>query len=134
MFGALLVLAATILGFCILCLNSAGQPADYGDYGLLALICGGVGLLVVGMQYMAFYLVGRFKSQQLAGIIMMLPGFLTFFGSQFLMDYALNIPDLYSWFVRHIALVSVALMAAGVMVWLLGIWFSSKVIDKRDMN
>lgn len=132
-FGAFLILAGTLIGFLVLCISLRGEemPAYFVP---LTMLSAGIGLLVIGIQYTLFYLMGKFKSQQMAGIVMMLPGFVMFFGSQAIASYAIDIPAMYSWLMNHIALVGAGGLAAGLIIWFLGIQISAVIVEKRDMN
>lgn len=95
--------------------------------------CFGVGLIVLSFQYTAFYAIGKMKSQQFAGIIMMVPGFILLFGANFIIEKIMtNMPSEVDWIVSNLNIFAILIMVSGIAVWGLGIIVTTKIIEKRD--
>ncbi|MDO4941255.1 MAG: ABC-2 transporter permease [Lachnospiraceae bacterium] len=94
-------------------------------------ICFGIGIIVISLQYVLFYAMGKIKSQQFLGIIMMAPGFLMFFMISYLAD---NIEGtrLLIWILEHPNQMMTGLIAAGIFLWLIGMFVCMGISKKKD--
>lgn len=93
----------------------------------------GIGILTTSLQYILFYALGKMKSQQLAGIIMMAPGFLMFFGLSYLIETLYDDFTFWlKWILTHIELIAIGFTIVGIVVWLVGMMVSYRITKNRD--
>lgn len=100
-----------------------------------------VGLILIALQDTILYIVGELKSQQMMGVIRMIPGFLFFFGgifvAEFLEEYyamegqALK-SDWFIWICNHQNLCCFLALAIGILIFGLGFFISVQVVKRRD--
>ena len=96
-------------------------------------LCFGVGLIFCSLQYILFFFLGRMKSQQMAGIVMMIPGFLMFFGFSFALEKGIGYLQPYlQWMAANPGLTAIILVAVSLLVWCAGILISSGIVKNRD--
>ena len=123
-----IVLALADMAIYVLCF---GRGVNGLGEGLA--ICFSTGLIFCSLQYILFYVLGRMKSQQMASIIMMIPGFLMFFGFSFLFEKGMNLLKPYlQWIKNNVGLASAVLVAASLVIWLAGILISGMIVKNRD--
>lgn len=90
-------------------------------------------LLFCSFQYILFYVLGKIKSQQLAGILMMLPGFVMFFGVNFLIDSMKSRAFLtQEWMIQNGSSIILALFLISVISFVFGIYSSTIIAKKKD--
>ena len=98
-----------------------------------ALLCFSVGLIFSALQNILFYALGKMKSQQMAGIVMMIPGFIMFFGINFALEYGIESLNSYmEWVKIHPGAFYGTMAAASLAVWCAGIVISAWIIKGRD--
>lgn len=110
-------------------------PLEDGFLGIFVQlgICFTISLIVISIQYLIFYAIGRIKSLQLAGIIMMAPGFIMFFGISYLIETMGEAwMDFYTWMSQHLIQVTLVFLAVGICIWVVGIGLSYLITKKRD--
>ena len=92
-----------------------------------------IALLFSSIQYIIFYALGKLKSQQLAGLIMMIPGFVMFFGVSFLASWMKeNTVVVLEWLIDNHSLVVLLLTLCSVLSFLIGIILSTMIVNKKD--
>lgn len=92
-----------------------------------------IALLFSSIQYIIFYALGKLKSQQLAGLIMMIPGFVMFFGVSFLASWMKeNTVVVLEWLIDNHSLVVLLLTLCSVLSLLFGIILSTMIVNKKD--
>lgn len=97
------------------------------------LISFGVSLLFCSLQYMLFYALGKMKSQQVASIVMMLPGFLMFFGVSYATEYiSKHVAITPQWLLENEFTIGISVALFGLVFWLLGIWIANIITRKKD--
>ncbi|MFA9376974.1 MAG: ABC-2 transporter permease [Lachnotalea sp.] len=133
LFGLLLLIFAmglSLISLVIYSLINNGIPSNWN----IAIIGSfGIGLIVLGFQYVVFYAMGKMKSQQFASLIMMAPGFILFFGANFIIGkIEKNMPSAVEWIASNLTAFAVLIMVVGIVIWVLSIIVTTKIIDKRD--
>lgn len=97
------------------------------------LIIFAVGMIISSLQYILYYAMGKGKSQQMMGIIRMIPAFIMFFLGGYVTDLItegkLSALD---WIMAHNTEITVILVAAGILLFVMGIAISSMVIKNKD--
>ena len=94
----------------------------------------GIGLMALAIQYTVFYWIGKMKSQQFAGLIMMLPGFALLIAIQFFMENLLGyLPKLAEWMYRNLPFCAVGSVLIGLVLCAGGIVISTRIVEKRDL-
>ncbi|RDY30032.1 ABC-2 transporter permease [Lachnotalea glycerini] len=132
-YGFMLQIAAFILSWI-----------DLGIYSILfqkiprlaivaTLGCLGIGLIFYSIQYTIFYMLGKIKSQQLAGIIMMTPGFIMLFGLSYFLKMINQYTELdMQWFANHSLLGSTAILFSGSIICIVSMTISAFIVEKKD--
>ena len=133
-FGACLVLLGIVMAVVVSFISNSLFQADMAYWDAAICCVAGVGLLIVSLQYTCYFGVGKFKSQQLASIIMMIPGFVLFFGGRALMESILMDAAKHKMVVDHIGILSVSVLGIGIVAWFLGIQISYGLVRNRDMS
>lgn len=133
LYGACLLIMIAIMTLILGMLHLF--PLQGGMQGLFVRlgICSTMSLIVISVQYLIFYAIGRLKSLQLAGIIMMAPGFIMFFGISYLIETRVDAwMDFYNWVFQHLNKVTIISLAVGICIWTAGIAFSYLITRRRD--
>lgn len=133
LYGLILQIIAIVINGLNLTIYSAlyGELPDFIVEAIL--ISFGIAIFFCSIQYLLFFALGKVKSQQMASIIMMLPGFIMFFGIGYIVEFIVNNEALNPlWIIENGMKISVATVAAGLVFWILGIALSYKVTEKRD--
>ena len=92
-----------------------------------------ISLIFCSLQYILFYALGKMKSQQLAGIVMIIPGFIMFFGVNLLIVYLSTHGIVTSdWISNHIDIIAIVLFFISLGFYILGIRASTMIAKKRD--
>lgn len=96
----------------------------------------GVGLIMIALQNVLLYAIGKGKSHQVIGIIRMIPGFVGFFGGMAILDEIQENPMQYAnlWIFSHPQESALLVLLIGVILYLLAIMISTAIIKKRDFN
>ncbi|PXV91590.1 ABC-2 family transporter [Lachnotalea glycerini] len=95
--------------------------------------CLGIGLIFYSIQYTIFYMLGKIKSQQLAGIIMMTPGFIMLFGLSYFLKMINQYTELdMQWFANHSLLGSTAILFSGSIICIVSMTISAFIVEKKD--
>ena len=106
------------------------------EYALEFMIgAAGAGIFVCSLQYIIFYLIGKIRSVQGMSIVRMIPGFVMFFGSNLILGWMEESSgESINWILSHTTLIAFSILAAGVMLCLLGIFLSRKIVERRDLS
>lgn len=131
--AVLMVIVCAILGAGLMITYSLMKKDTIG-YAYDFIIGGsGLGILVCSLQYILFYLLGKVKSVQAMSIVRMIPGFIVFFGSTLMTHWMEeNAPGTLVWIFNHTTLLAFGLLAAGLVICLVGILVSKKIVERRD--
>lgn len=93
-------------------------------------------LIVNAIQFIMLYALGHIKSQQLMGIIRMVPGFLMLYGFSYLMGYYEKNPDVnlgwLQWIFDNYLVASILILGAAIIIFFLGIVISNWIVSKKD--
>lgn len=133
LYGLILQIIAIVINGLNLTIYSAlyGELPDFILEGIL--ISFGISIFFCSIQYLLFFGLGKIKSQQMASIIMMLPGFIMFFGIGYIGEFILNNNSFNPlWIVENGMKISAATIVAGLVFWVLGIVLSHKITEKKD--
>lgn len=103
------------------------------------------GLIMLSLQYTLLYIIGNVKSQQLIGILRILPGFLFFFGGFWLVDFVNDyntsentegiikwMSNCLIWLCNHLLESTLIALLIGIIFFITGIFISVQVVKKRD--
>lgn len=78
-------------------------------------------------------MLGKIKSQQLAGIIMMTPGFIMLFGLSYFLKMINQYTELdMQWFANHSLLGSTAILFSGSIICIVSMTISAFIVEKKD--
>ena len=99
--------------------------------------------LVMAVQYTFMYAFGEMNSQQLMGIIRIVPGMVFLFGGSYILQILQEIMrgkresyqfliNALSWISEHMPLCSFLAVVLGMLLLLVGIGISVKIVEKRD--
>ncbi len=97
-------------------------------------------LIMLSIQYTIFYLVGELKSQQVMGLIRMIPGFLLFILGSIAMDIIQEesnsnlVFSFLTWINNHLFECVLLVFLIAVLIFLAGIFISVKIQKKRDFG
>lgn len=92
-----------------------------------------IALLFCTFQYILFYLLGKMKSQQLASLIMMVPGFLMFFGVNYLIAFlSEKSPITWERILQMRVTLNLFLFVFSALVFIMGIFISTFIVNRRD--
>ncbi|MGN0351574.1 MAG: ABC-2 transporter permease [Roseburia sp.] len=96
----------------------------------------GVGLIMIALQNVLLYAIGKGKSHQVIGIVRMVPGFAGFFAGMAILDEIQENPLQYAnlWIFSHPQESALLVLLIGVIIYLLAIMISTAIIKKRDFN
>lgn len=92
-----------------------------------------IALIFCSLQYILFYALGKMRSQQLAGLIMMIPAFLMFFGVNYVIEYmASNKIITTEWISQNRISISLGVFLFSVVIFIFGIYISTIIVKKKD--
>lgn len=136
LFSLGLIVYGVLAGMLIAAVMNHSKESFVQAYAGIFAGAAAAGLLVVSLQNILFYAIGKGKSKQMMSIIRMLPAFAAFFGGFTLIDKMKEQPDLSSarWIMDHADTVSFGALAIAAVVFVLGIMISTMLIQKRDFN
>ncbi|MDD3340400.1 MAG: ABC-2 transporter permease [Lachnospiraceae bacterium] len=133
LFGLFLLLFSMVLASLVAIVYGVIHPASHENWSLLIIGFLGGGLIMISLQYLLFYVLGKMKSQQFQGFIMMLPGFIFFFGINFLMEeYRELVPAIAAWISSHMNLFVLLLLLAGFVTFGVCSFVSTLIANRRD--
>lgn len=133
LFGMLLQAVAAVLSVIAVTVYGAIKGTSVTGMAQGMGLCFCIGLIFCALQYILFYALGRIKSQQMAAIIMMLPGFLMFFGISFLLEYGISYIGPYiEWMQANTEIAFGTLAVLSLMIWGAGILIAGAIMKKRD--
>lgn len=93
----------------------------------------GVSIIFCSLQYFLFYAVGSFGARQFTGIIMMIPGFLMFFGVPAAANWLISKGYINAdWIYDHRLILCIVLMAVSLIIWAGCILISTAIVRRRD--
>lgn len=136
LYGMSLIMIAVVLG--------AGAMAAFRVFGFqssamdiqLCLIVLAVGIFIMTAEYVFFYLFGENTSQNLLGIIRVVPGMCFFFVTANLSKELLKDPVKMTQAMetvgRYLNLISRIALTASLVMFVAAIWLCAAVTDKRD--
>lgn len=136
LYGIMLLLIASVEAIlCVgICRVMGGNTVGFSSELLLGIL--GISILTTGAQNTLFYGLGKVKNQQLMVIVQLVPGFLVFFGPQFLLDYIQENPEVgksvIRWVMENQLLTSCSVILIGVIAFVLGYIVSNYFVEKRD--
>ena len=99
-----------------------------------------IALIMLSIQYTIFYLVGELKSQQVMGLIRMIPGFLLFILGSIAMDIIQEesnsnlVFSFLTWIENHLFECILLTFFIAILIFLAGIFISVKIQKKRDFG
>lgn len=133
LFGLGLILISAFSGGVVLAISSGIQQQKIVNFLPVLSMCTGVTLIVLAIQYLFFYAMGKIKSQQFAGLIMMAPGFIVFFGLNiFLGKMMVSNMDILGWMMSHMELLAAGTLIVGIAMWIGSIYGATRLIEKKD--
>ncbi|GEM_PF-2323518 len=97
------------------------------------LLCISISLIFCSLQYILFYALGKMKSQQLAGIVMIIPGFVMFFGVNLMIVFMSKHGIVTSqWISNHMNSIAIVLFLFSIVFYVFGIQASTMIAKKKD--
>lgn len=131
-----LLLFGAITGTFIVVIGELLQKATMQGLEIMIPLAVGVGMIIIALQNVLLYAIGKGKSQQMIGIIRMIPGFVGFFVGIGIVDEIQKNPMQYAnlWFFSHPQEAALLVLLAGILVYIVGILVSTAIIKKRDFN
>ncbi|MDD2972603.1 MAG: ABC-2 transporter permease [Lachnospiraceae bacterium] len=133
LFGLGMILVSALLGMLVLLLGSGMEHQKNANLLPVLVTCIGITLIVLSFQYVLFYAMGKIKSQQFAGLIMMAPGFIFFFGMNFLLGkMQKNNVDILYWWMKHMEPLAWCVLLLGILLWIGSMRCAVRLIQKRD--
>lgn len=130
LFNNIYSLIISLINLSIYSLFSHTTPKHVWE-GILS--CISISLTFCSLQYILFYALGKMKSQQLAGFIMIIPGFVMFFGVNllivFMSTHGMIAPE---WLSNHLNIIAIVLFLFSIVSFGLGIKASSIIAIKKD--
>lgn len=139
LYGALMLLACACFGAVSMLFVSIKEGMKVPFVVPFYAVFLGMGLFMTGLEYMLLYLVGELKSQQVLGIIRMVPGFILFFaGTAIVGKFQENGVDGLEnsgwllWLVEHPDISSLLVLLFGILLFLLGFVLSVFVVKRKD--
>ncbi len=134
-FGLLLLLMLDVFLLVIAQIYGLNHVALPMQWYVVLMIFTSAGLVIIALEYVLFFAIGKFKSQQVASIVMMIPGFILFFGGSYVVEYiGEQLPALIEWGLNNMLLVGTISLAVGIVVWAMGIGISYLFVRRRDMS
>lgn len=134
LYGAVVQLIAFLLSWITIGINYLLYH-KIPVYALEATIgCFSIGLFFCALQYVIFYALGKMKSQQMAGIVMIMPGFVMFFGISYIIDFLDKYTFVIEWIRNNRMLAIFCLLLVGFIIWLIGIQGSTYIAEKKDFE
>lgn len=132
-FGLLLTFIALIFSVLNVIIYYKGVQSIPDWYLLFLCIVIGVAIIFISFEFTISYMVGKLKSRQLGGILSMIPGFLFFFGTNYVLEHTeINIPKLITWGLNHMLLCGSLFIGFSLIVLVIGIGISLFVTKNRD--
>lgn len=139
LYGALMLLVCACFGGISMLFISIKEGVKVLFAAPFYMVLLGMGLFMTGIQYMLLYLIGELKSQQVFGIIRMLPGFLLFFaGTAIVGELQKNGVDGLEnsrwllWIAEHPDISGLLVLLFGILLFLLGFVLSVFVVKRKD--
>ena len=134
--SVVLLLAGMILGLISMLVVGSVKGTMVGGLDIFIPLLLEIGLVTIAVQNVCLYAFGKGKSQQVAAIIRMVPGFAVFFGGMGIMDDMESNPSSYQnlWVISHPQMAAWFMLGIGVLAVLAAILISSVIIKKRDYD
>ena len=131
-----LLLFGAIAGTLIIIISELLQKTTTEGLEIMVPFAVGIGMILIALQNVLLYAIGKGKSQQMIGIIRMLPGFIGFFAGMAIFDEIQENPLQYAnlWIFSHPQESALLVLLIGVIIYLLAIMISTAIIKKRDFN
>lgn len=128
--GVLITIVVAVAS--VLVLRLRGNEIDEASQaGYIALI--GVAFIVIAIESVILYAVGKGKSQQYIALIQMLPAFAMFFGGSMLVEYLSEHDGFdFTWIIEHKMPLAFATLAIGFVVFLLSSRVSLAIVKRKD--
>lgn len=101
----------------------------------LSLFSFSICILIGGIQYLTFYLLGNIKSQQLLSFIRVIPGFIFFFliNQLSVEEETDHINRFVSFFLEHIHLIALSFFAVSILLYILCAFISFFIYRRKDI-
>lgn len=144
-YGITLNFISLLIGIIITLIVSITKNADISYVAPFYIGITAVGFIMLSLQYTLLYLIGEVKSQQLMGIIRILPGFIFFFGNFLLIDFVKEynpqdqtngliswIGNCLLWLCNHLLESALIALLIVMIFFITGIFISVLVVKKRD--
>lgn len=133
LYGLILQALSVLLSLAAIAVYRVGFGGEINGIWGSIIICFSIGLIFIALQNILFYALGKMESQQIAGIIMMIPGFIMFFGINFALENGVKFLSPYlEWMRMHPGAVYGTMAAAAFVIWCAGIVISGWIIKGRD--
>lgn len=139
--GIFLILYGAVLSAAVVAILYFQNKLEWNDYiPEIFIMFLAIGLVIMTIQNILFYMIGKGNSQQLMSFIHMLPGFIIWIISSVIITVLFddegkiiqNITRVLSWIQENSLLVSLGVFVAGIAFTIAGIFISEKVIRKKD--
>lgn len=133
LFALVLLIISVLLGIVVSYSYDTYRGIDFRLAMTGIWITFALGMVICSLQYILYYAIGKGRSQQMMVIIRMIPAFIMFFISGYMTDMIVQGKFTYlNWVNTHSMELSVVLVIAGILIYLMGIAVSSKLIQKKD--
>ncbi|MBD5450724.1 MAG: hypothetical protein HDR28_11365 [Lachnospiraceae bacterium] len=113
-----------------------GVSDTMGAEWSLCLMIASAGIVIVAVEYMFLYLFGENQSQNILGVVRVLPGMLFYFGSMWLMNTVMESPEQFAGAIEyigtHLTAIGLGSAVAALAVLAVAVVLCVMVTEKRD--
>lgn len=130
------LLFGAIVGALIVVIINVLQKTTTEGLEIMIPLALGVGMLCIALQNILLYAIGKGKSQQMIGIIRMIPGFVVFFAGLGIAEEIMENPAQYTnlWIFSHLQESALLVLLVGILFYIAAIVISTAIIKKKDFN
>lgn len=135
LYGGVLYAFSFVLGSVLIMIRNVREDKGVLEGIFLLVAAAGISLFLGAIQNILMYVIGKGKSQQLMGLIRMVPAFIMFFGATVLLD---RIEDgntsILSYVLEHKEMLSYATLGVGIVLYITGVYVSTAIVERKDFS
>ncbi len=133
LFAFILVIVSVLLGAGAMILYDIKHGISLAPVLTTSCIFFGGAMVICSLQYILFYSLGKGKSNQMMGIIRMIPAFIMFFLGNYFSDWIKSGGAAkLNWILDRTAELSALCVLVGLFVFFVGISISGRIIEHKD--